>query len=326
MTEHEMAATIISDEPCETAATVAAQAAAQASRQGVICGVLSYGCWGLIPLYFKLVAHVTAGEVLAQRVFWSFVLLGGVVTVLGRWRALVQAMRSRPILLALSASTLLLALNWFTYIYAVSTNQVVEASLGYFLNPLVNVVIGVTVLHERLRAGQLVAVALASVGMLILGVPLIAVTLAVSFAFYGLLRKTVAVDGLTGLLVETILLAPLALAYIVYLHTAGRSAFTVDDPTTCALLAASGVVTAVPLLLFTAAARRLRFSTLGFLQYLAPTIQFLLAVLAFHEVMTGRKWFAMALIWAAVAIYLVDSLRALAQHSAIAARPEPADV
>jgi chloramphenicol-sensitive protein RarD len=321
-----MAATSLSDEPCETPPAVAAHAAAQASRQGVICGVLSYGCWGLIPLYFKLVAHVAAGEVLAQRVFWSFVLLGGVVTVLGRWRALVDAMRSRPILLALSASTLLLALNWFTYIYAVSTNQVVEASLGYFLNPLVNVVIGVTVLHERLRAGQLVAVVLASIGMVVLGVPLIAVTLAVSFAFYGLLRKTVAVDGLTGLLVETILLAPVALAYIVYLHTAGRSAFVIDDPKTCALLTASGVVTAVPLLLFTAAARRLRFSTLGFLQYLAPTIQFLLAVLVFHEVMTGRKWFAMALIWTAVAIYLVDSLRALAQHRAIAARPEPADV
>jgi chloramphenicol-sensitive protein RarD len=321
-----MTATSVTDEPCETSSADVALSAAHASRQGVICGILSYGCWGLIPLYFKLVAHVTAGEVLAQRVFWSFVLLGGVVTVLGRWRAWAEAMRLRPILLALSASTLLLALNWFTYIYAVSTNQVVEASLGYFLNPLVNVVIGVTILHERLRAGQLVAVVLASVGMVILGVPLIAVTLAVSFAFYGLLRKTVAVDGLTGLLVETILLAPLALGYIVFLHGVGRSAFVANDPATCALLAASGVVTAVPLLLFTAAARRLRFSTLGFLQYLAPTIQFLLAVLLFHEVMTGRKWIAMALIWTAVAVYLVDSLRALAQHRAIAARLEPADV
>ena len=177
-----MTATSVTEEPCETPAAVAPHAAAQASRQGVICGVLSYGCWGLMPLYFKLVSAVAAGEVVAQRVFWSFVLLAVVVTVLGRWTDLVAAMRSRQILLALAASTLLLAFNWFTYIYAVSTNQVVEASLGYFLNPLVNVVIGVALLGERLRPWQLVSVVLAGAGVVILGVPPIAVTLAVSFA------------------------------------------------------------------------------------------------------------------------------------------------
>ncbi len=285
-------------------------AAHHRSRQGVICGVLSYGLWGLVPLYFKAVAAASPGEVVAQRIVWSFVLLALVVTVLARWTDLFRVMRSGKVLLALAASTLLLALNWFTYIYAVSTNQVVEASLGYFLNPLVNVVIGVALLGERLRPWQLASVAIAGAGVLILGAPPIAVTLAVSFALYGLLRKTVAVDGLLGLFVETILLAPLALAYILYLQAVSRSAFVLDDPGLCAMLAASGIVTAVPLLLFGAAARRLRFSTLGFLQYIAPTVQFLLAVLVFDELLSPLKWAAMSLIWLAVGIYLVDSLRA----------------
>jgi chloramphenicol-sensitive protein RarD len=238
------------------------------------------------------------------------------------------ALRSPQILLGLSASTLLLGLNWFTYIYAVSTNQVVEASLGYFLNPLVNVVIGVALLGERLRRWQLASVLLAALGVAILGAPPIAVTLAVSFAFYGLLRKTVAVDGLLGLFVETMLLAPLALGYILYLEAAGRSAFVASDPATCGKLVASSVVTAVPLLLFAAAARRLRFSTLGFLQYLAPTAQFLLAVFAFGELLTPIKWMALSCIWAAVAIYSLDTLRSYQRQRGerAAVAPTPADV
>jgi chloramphenicol-sensitive protein RarD len=297
------------------------------SREGVIYGVLSYSLWGLIPLYFKWVADVAPSEVLAQRVFWSFVLLGVIVTLLARWGDLLRAARSRQVMLALSASTLLLALNWFTYIYAVSTNQVVEASLGYFLNPLVNVVIGVALLGERLRPWQMGSVMLAGVGVAILGAPPIAVILAVSFAFYALLRKTVAVDGLLGLFVETILLAPLALGYIVYLEAIGRSAFVASDPATCGKLMASSVVTAVPLSLFAAAARRLRFSTLGFLQYLAPTLQFLLAVLVFGELLTPVKWAAMSCIWAAVGIYALDTLRSYQRaRSNRTAMPAPADV
>ena len=320
-----MAATSVS-EAIESLRLTAAEH--QKSRQGVIYGVLSYGLWGLIPLYFKWVADVAPAEVLAQRVFWSFVLLAIVVTLLARWGDLDRAMRSRQVLLALAASTMLLALNWFTYIYAVSTNQVVEASLGYFLNPLVNVVIGVALLGERLRPWQLASVLLAAVGVAILGAPPIAVTLAVSFAFYGLLRKTVAVDGLLGLFVETILLAPLALGYILFLEAAGRSAFVLGDPATCGKLMVSSVVTAVPLLLFAAAARRLRFSTLGFLQYLAPTAQFLLAVFAFGELMTPIKWTAMSCIWAAVAIYSIDSLRSFQQQRSapLASEPAPVDV
>lgn len=301
-------------------------AAAHASRQGVIYGILSYGLWGLIPLYFKLVQHVLPEEVLAQRVIWSLVLLAGLVTVLGRWHEVLPALASRKTLVMLSASTLLLAVNWFTYIYAVASNQVVEASLGYFLNPLVNVAIGVVLLGEKLRPWQMASLAMAVIGVAILGAPTIAVVLAVSFAFYGLLRKKVAVDGLLGLFIETALLAPVALSYVAFLQSRGESAFVVDDPATCLKLMASSVVTAAPLLLFTAAARRLSFSTLGFLQYLAPTLQFLLAVFVFDEELTTVKLTALCFIWAAVGIYSIDALRAFRRQRSAAFQPTPADV
>jgi chloramphenicol-sensitive protein RarD len=231
-------------------------------------------------------------------------------------------------MLGLATSTLLLGLNWFTYIYAVTTNQVVEASLGYFLNPLVNVLLGVLILKEHLRPWQVASLVLAGVGVAILGAPVIAVTLAVSFAFYGLLRKTLPVDGLLGLYIETVLLVPVAIGYIVYLEAVGRSAFVPGDPATCAKLAASGVVTAAPLLLFAAAARRLRFSTLGFLQYLAPTVQFALAVAVFGEPLSTAKMAALACIWTAVAIYFCDTMRLLhsQRRDVKAFEPAPADV
>jgi chloramphenicol-sensitive protein RarD len=302
------------------------RAAAQAARQGVIFGILAYGLWGLVPLYFQLVQHVRPEEVLAQRVLWSLVLLAGLVTLRGRWGEVRPALAARKTLLMLSASTLLLAINWFTYIYAVASQQVVEASLGYFLNPLVNVVLGVWLLGEKLRRWQTVSLGLAIAGVAILGAPLIAVLLATSFAFYGLLRKQVAVDGLLGLLVETALLAPLGLAYVAWLQVRGESAFVLADPATCLKLMASSVVTAAPLLLFTAAARRLRFSTLGFLQYLSPTLQFLLAVFVFGEELTTIKLTALGFIWAAVGIYSVDALRTYRHQRFAAYRAMPADV
>lgn len=300
--------------------------ARHAAQRGVLYGIGAYGLWGLMPLYFKLVTEVPPPEVLAQRVLWVLVLLAGVATVLGKWREFWVAISQRRVLLTLCASTLLLSLNWFTYIYAVSTNQVVEASLGYFLNPLVNVVIGVTLLHERLRRWQLVSIVLAGLGVAIIGAPPIAISLALSFAFYGLLRKKVAVDGVVGLLIETLLLVPIALAYVGWLWFEGRSSFSLADPWTCLKLAASGPVTACPLLLFTAAVHRLRYSTLGFLQYLAPSIQFLLAVFLFHEELNTLKLVSLGCIWSAVIIYAVDSLRAFRGHQAQPIEPAPADV
>jgi chloramphenicol-sensitive protein RarD len=308
--------------PSEASPTLAAQA--RRSRQGLVYAVLAYGLWGLVPLYFKWVAAVAPEEIVAQRIVWAFVVLAIVVTLVGRWRDVLPALRSRPTMLALSASTLLLAFNWFVYIYSVSTNQVVEASLGYFLNPLVNVLLGVVILHERLRRWQTAGIALAAVGVAILGVPWIAVSLAVSFAFYGLLRKQVAADGLLGLFIETLLLAPFALAYILYLQAVGASAFTAADPALCAKLAASGVVTCVPLLLFAAAARRLRFATVGVLQYLSPTIQFLIAVFLFDEPLSTTKLVALVFIWAAVGIYAADSLRMIAARRSLKVEPLPA--
>ncbi len=314
-------------------AELQSKTAAQADypRQGVIYGVLSYGLWGLIPLYFKLVADVGPLEVLAQRVIWAWVLLAVVITLLGRWRDVAPALGSRPIMLALGTSTLLLAFNWFVYIYAVTTNQIVDASLGYFLNPLVNVLLGVVILGERLRRWQTAGIALAGVGVAILGAPWIAVSLALSFAFYGLLRKQVAVDGLLALFVETLLLAPVALALVGYLQATGASAFVASNPTMCFTLMASGVVTCVPLLLFGAAARRLRFATLGILQYLAPTLQFLLAIFLFGEPLSTTKLVALCFIWAAVAIYSIDSLRLIrsernAARLAERIQPAPGDV
>ena len=298
----------------------------QEARRGVLYGIVAYGAWGLIPLYFKLVHEVPALEVLAHRVVWSSLFLALLLTLLRRWGALGPTIATRKVLIMLSASTTLLAINWFTYIYAVSTNQVVEASLGYFLNPLVNVIIGVTLLGERLRDWQLASIVLAGIGVAMLGAPPIAVTLALSFAFYGLLRKTVAADGLLSLYIETALLLPLAVAYIGFLTYSDRGALVSGDASLVARLSASGVVTAVPLLAFAAAARRLRFSTLGFLQYLAPTVQFLLAVFAFHEPLTTTKLIALSCIWAAVAIYSLDSLRYFRSTRVQPAEPAPADV
>jgi chloramphenicol-sensitive protein RarD len=287
--------------------------------------------WGLVPLYFKLVSEVAPTEVVAQRIVWSFVLLAIVITVLGRWREVGPALCNRSVMFTLATSTVLLGLNWFVYIYAVSTNQVVEASVGYFLNPLVNVVIGVVILKEHLRRWQAASVVLAAAGVFLLGVPWIAVALALSFAFYGLLRKQVAADGLLGLFIETLLLTPAALAFVLYLHSQGATAFVLENPAMCLTLAASGVVTCVPLLLFAAAARRLRFATLGFLQYIAPTIQFLIAVFVFREPLSTVKVASLSLIWIAIAIYSIDSLRMLRQHrltsrEAEQLEPAPADV
>jgi chloramphenicol-sensitive protein RarD len=312
-----------------TALTRSTRAAeADHSRRGLVYAVLSYGLWGLVPLYFKLVVSVAPAEVLAQRVFWSFVLLAIAVTLLRRWPDVGRTLRAPNTMLALVASTLLLAFNWFVFIYSVTTNQLVEASLGYFLNPLVNVLLGVAFLGERLRRWQTAGIALAAVGVAILGVPWIAVSLAVSFAFYGLVRKQVAADGLLGLFIETLLLAPFALAFILYWHATATSAFVAGTPSMRLTLMASGVVTCVPLLLFAAAARRLRLATVGILQYLSPTIQFFIAVFLFHEPLSTTKLVALGFIWTAVAIYAVDSLRLIAQRRNVArvSLPVPGDV
>jgi chloramphenicol-sensitive protein RarD len=290
------------------------------ARAGVMYGLAAYAWWGLVPIYFKAVAHVPAMEVLAHRIVWSVVLLAVLMRVYGRWRAAIESLRTRQTVITLCGTTLLLAVNWFTFIWAVAHEEVLQASLGYFINPLLNVLLGFVFLRERLRRWQTFSVALAAAGVTYLTIsygqmPYIALILATTFGFYGLLRKTAKVDALVGLTVETMLIGPFALAYLIYLGVGGVGLFGTVSLTTDGLLALAGVVTAVPLLWFANAARRLRLSTLGFLQYIAPSGHFLLAVVAYGEAFTVTHLITFTCIWIALAIYSIDTARAARRDS-----------
>ncbi len=281
---------------------------------GVLYGVAAYSWWGGVAIYFKAIKHVPAMEVLAHRVIWSTLLLVVLMRAFRRWPAALAAVKEPQVLKTLAASTTLIALNWLLYIWAVANDRVLEGSLGYFINPLVNVLLGYLFLHERLRHWQYVSIGLAAVGVVYLtvsygAVPWVALSLATTFAFYGLLRKIARVDSLVGLTLETCLLTPLMLGYLVVLTARGRSASGTTTSTTVLLLLA-GAVTAIPLLWFASAARRLRLATLGQLQYIAPTGQFLLAVTVFGESFTRAHAVSFACIGTGLAIYAVDSLRA----------------
>lgn len=283
------------------------------ARKGVAFGLSAYLTWGFLPVYFKLLGDVAPTEVVAQRIVWSVALLAVLIASARRWPQLAAALRNPRALKILILSALLIAANWLVYIWAISAKHVLETSLGYFLNPLVNVVMGVFLLKERLTRAQGLAVGLAAAGVVVLAVGAaaglwISLALALSFATYGLLRKIAPVDSLEGLTIETVLLLPLALGYLGWMWRNGTISFGTELDTS-ALLALGGVVTAVPLLLFAAGARRLPYSTLGLLQYIAPTIQFLLAVLAYGEPLTTAHVICFVLIWSGLAIYAVDGLR-----------------
>ncbi len=284
------------------------------SSAGLAYGLGAFGFWGLVPIYFKAVASVPALEVLAHRVVWSVVILAGLVVVRRQGSAVRTALRDRKTLGVLVITTVLIAANWYLFIWAVATGRVLQASLGYFINPLVNVALGVIFLRERLSRPATAAVALATVGVLyqtLLGgeLPWIALVLALSFGTYGLLRKTARVGPIVGLALETGLLAPVAVAYLIWLRQEGSLGFAGGDPTLDLLLVAAGVVTTVPLLWFTRAAQLLPLSTLGFLQYLAPTMHFALAVALYGERFTAHHGVTFGCIWTALAIFTADRLR-----------------
>ncbi|MBK9302649.1 MAG: EamA family transporter RarD [bacterium] len=283
-------------------------------RAGIAYGLAAYGWWGFVPLYFKAVSHVAPLEVLAHRVLWSLVLLSALLAARGRIPLLVKLLRDRRTLSVLGLTTLLIAANWLVFIWAVANDHVLQASFGYFITPLLNVLLGVVVLKERLRRSQALAVALAGLGVLWLswrlgGLPVISLALAASFSLYGLLRKLIRPDGTLGLAAETLLLAPAALAWLLVREGSTGTAFLHGGAGTALLLAAGGIVTALPLIWFAEAARRLRYATVGFLQYLSPTLQFLLAVALFHEPFTASHAVAFGLIWAALGLYSWDALR-----------------
>jgi chloramphenicol-sensitive protein RarD len=286
------------------------------SRAGVAAAMTAFVMWGLFPLYWKLLAAVPPLEVVAHRTAWGFVSVAGWVTLRRRWPD-ARAVASHPgTLLRLAGSATLISLNWLLFIWAVINRHVVEASLGYFINPLVSVLLGVVALHERLSRAQAIAVALAAAGVAVLTLshgrfPWIALTLAVSFGLYGLARKTVGADAVVGLLWETALLTPLAVGYLVTLAIRGTGGFGPAAAGTSALLALGGVVTAVPLVLFTLGARALPLSTLGLIQYVAPSLQFLLGTVVFREPFTLAHVATFACIWTALAVLTWELRRRL---------------
>ncbi len=299
-------------------------------HKGILSAALAYICWGLFPIYFKLLADIAPLEILVHRVVWSLVFVMVVLSARRQWAWLAQARRQPRVLGAFAVSALLLSVNWLTYIWAVTNGHVIEASLGYFITPLINVLLGYTVLHERLRAVQWMAVALAGFGVLWLAVqggrvPWIALVLACSFGGYGLMRKTAPLGALEGLTLETMLLAPLATAVAIWGALKGMASFPVAGEAsalTNALLIGIGPVTAIPLLLFAAGARRIPMSTLGLLQYLGPSIQFVLGVWLFHEPFAAARGVGFGLIWLALLVYSVDGVRHGVRRTAAAIEPD----
>jgi chloramphenicol-sensitive protein RarD len=280
-------------------------------RRGLLLAVAAYALWGVLPLYFHILTGVPALQVLAHRVVWSVLLLVGIVVLLKRGGAMLTAARGRTLLL-LCASAALIAVNWLVYIWSVQHGHVLEASLGYFINPLVNVALGMLVLGERLRKWQGVAIAIAGAGVLLMtlsggGAVWISLVLALSFGLYGLVRKVAAIDALGGLTIETLLLAPLCIAWLGYSATQGATGFGQSVRLDILILLA-GVITATPLLMFAAAARRMPLSTLGLLQYLAPTLQFGIALLL-GEPLRPVHFIVFPLIWAGCALYAWDTIR-----------------
>jgi chloramphenicol-sensitive protein RarD len=283
------------------------------TRSGLLMGLGAYTLWGVLPLYFKAMVNVRATEIVAHRILWSLLFLGALATLWRRWPKIRAALVSARVALTLTVTAILIGVNWLTYIYAVMSGHVLEGSLGYYLNPLVNVLLGVFLLKEKLSTLQKGAVLLAATGVGILafgagGAIWISLTLAASFAVYGFLRKVAPVESLEGLWIESLFLAPLALGWVLWLTRAGESAFLVTR-TTDLLLILGGALTAIPLLLFTAAAKRLPYSTLGFLQYVAPSLQLLLAVLVFKEPLTAAHIVCFGAIWVALAIFVGEGVR-----------------
>lgn len=284
-------------------------------HKGTLYAVGAYVSWGLLPVYWKWLQHVPAAQLLSHRILWSFLALFAVIGVAHHLSAFRAATFKPAIVRAYSLAAVLIAINWLTYVWAVTAGFIVETSLGYFINPLLSVLLGVLFLGERLRPWQWVAIGLAAVGVLYLAlvygsVPWIALTLAFSFGFYGLVKKTAPLGSLYGLTLETgILLLP-ALGFLLYAESSGEGAFLHTGVTADLLLVGAGLMTTFPLLLFAAAAQRIPLSRIGILQYIAPTLQFLIGVLIYHEPFTRTKFIGFACVWVALLIFGIEGFLA----------------
>ena len=293
----------------------------QLSREQKIGGsfaVSAYTLWGIAPLYFKQLAFVPAMEILLHRIVWSFLLLAIILTVLQQWPKVQAVLRQPKLLAAMLGTALLLAGNWGLFIWAVNNGHMLDASLGYYINPLLNVLLGMLFLGERLRKLQWAAVALAAIGVLIQlltfgSLPWIALVLAGSFALYGLFRKKLAVDAISGLFVESLLLLPLALWYWWSVADSGAANLMANSLSLNLTLMAAGIITTIPLLCFIAAARRLQLSTMGFFQYIGPSFMFVFGVFLYQEPLASERLLTFGLIWTALLVYSLDTFWQLRQ-------------
>ncbi|MEF1226908.1 EamA family transporter RarD [Vibrio fortis] len=286
----------------------------QRTRQGILLAIGAYTMWGIAPIYFKSLSEVSPLEILSHRVVWSFFLLAFLLHLGRSWRNVRDTLTSKPKMTYLVATSLLVGANWLIFIWAVNANHMLDASLGYYINPLINVVLGMIFLGERLRKLQWFAVGLAAIGVLIQivafgSIPVVAIALAFSFGFYGLLRKKVSLEAQTGLFIETLVMLPAAAIYLLFIADSATSDLAANPMTINLLLIAAGIVTTLPLLCFTGAATRLKLSTLGFFQYIGPSLMFLLAVLIYGEAFTTDKAITFAFIWGALVIFSFDGLR-----------------
>ncbi|EXU74716.1 EamA family transporter RarD [Erwinia mallotivora] len=286
---------------------------AQQTRQGVLFALGAYTIWGIAPAYFKLIQQVNADEIITHRVIWSFFFMLLLISFSRHWKQVKLTLQQPKKVLLLAVSATVVGCNWLIFIWAVNNHHMLEASLGYFINPLFNVVVGMVFLGERFRRLQWLAVLLATFGVLVQlwkfgSVPIIALALAVTFSFYGLLRKKIGVDAKSGMLIETSWLLPAAAIYLFGIADSSTSHLSHNPLSLNLLLVAAGIVTTIPLMFFTAACARLRLSTVGFFQYLGPTLMFLLAVVFYGEQMTADKAMTFSFIWLALALFIFDAL------------------
>lgn len=283
------------------------------TRQGVIYALAAYTIWGIVPIYFKMLGSISAPEILAHRIIWSCILILFLLGLSKGWSEVYSAIHRKKQLLVLMITSILIGGNWLAFIWAINSDHLLDASLGYFINPLVNVVMGMIFLKERFRRLQWFAVALAGIGVLFEvirfgSLPWVAIVLALTFSCYGLLRKQVSIGALPGLFIETALLLPLALIYLFFFDHSTSRDLTQNTMSLNLLLISAGAVTTIPLLFFTGAARRLRLSTLGFFQYIGPSIMFILAILFYDEPFNANKLITFIFIWGALIIFSIDAI------------------
>lgn len=285
-------------------------------KKGIIYAVITYLCWGLLPLYWRLFDTMPALEVLSHRILWSFVFVAIVVTVAKRWKHMKAAVGDQKSKIAVVLCSLFITCNWLIFIWAVNDNHVIETSLGYYMNPLISVLFAVVFLKERLHVGQWLAIGLAGVGVLILAIqyghiPWISLSLAISFALYGLAKKMAKLDVLLGLTWETLIVFPISLFYLVFIQAQGTATLSTLPSTSIILLLLAGIATAMPLFWFAKATELLPLSTVGFIQYIAPTTSLLLAIFVFDEPFSSGQLSSFILIWGALILYSISSFRTI---------------